>query len=203
MQARELVCMTTPKQGNILPEGCLYIADNGRYGKGWPGYMPWYTWLKATVTRYGPPVFATAPDRVGDPYGTLADSLPWLGVVRRLAPVAFVAQDGCENGLIPWGQFDCLFIGGSTEWKLGPEAWGLSWEAKRRGLHVHVGRVNSLKRWHHALSMGADTVDGTFLAFGPDTNLPKVMAWTRASHQMTLEECLAGGSTQPHTTRPT
>lgn len=175
-----LGCILTPKQGNVVPAGITYVCDNGRYGKGWPGAWAWCTWLARTVSTYGPTkcLFATAPDRVGDPYGTLADSLPWLPVIRQFGvPAAFVAQDGCERGLVPWGHFDVLFLGGSTKWKLSPSVARLAGEAVARGIPVHMGRVNSFKRVDYARAIGCSTVDGTFLIFGPRVNLPRLLGW--------------------------
>lgn len=40
-----------------------------------------------------------------------------------------------------------------------------------------MGRVNSGKRLKLADNWGCDTADGTFLAFGPDKNLPRLLAW--------------------------
>lgn len=89
------------------------------------------------------------------------------------------AQDGLGGRVdVPWGTFDVLFIGGSTGWKLGPNPILLAGEARRRGVPVHVGRVNSKKRWDHCDRwVKADTADGTFLAFGPKINLPKLLSW--------------------------
>lgn len=53
--------------------------------------------------------------------------------------------------------------------------------AKRRGKHVHMGRVNSRRRWSYAEHIGCDSVDGTFLAFGPDANLPRLTGWITQS----------------------
>src|SRR5262245_62932689 len=80
MTAGDLGCMTTPAQGNVVPEGAWWAADNGRFGKGWPGPEKWWTWLETTVTRYGPDrcLFALAPDVPFDAAGTLEQSLPWL-----------------------------------------------------------------------------------------------------------------------------
>ena len=72
-----------------------------------------------------------------------------------------------------------LFIGGTTEWKLGRHARALVREAKQRGKHVHMGRVNSAKRYRYAEAIGCDSADGTFLTFGPDANLPRLLAWQR------------------------
>ena len=180
MSAGLLGCMTTPAQGNVIPDGALYACDNGKFGKGWPGADRWFTWLESTVTRYGPDrcLWAVAPDVPFDAAGTLTESLPWLARIRALGiPAAFAAQDGCDQLGIPWDEFDVLFLAGSTEWKTGPIAERLAREAKGRGKTVHMGRVNSRQRLRTAEWFGCDTADGTYLAFGPDTNLPKLTGW--------------------------
>lgn len=55
--------MTTPVQGKVIPPGALYVCDNGKFGKGWPGQQTWLTWLMATVERYRPElcVWAVVP----------------------------------------------------------------------------------------------------------------------------------------------
>jgi hypothetical protein len=40
-----------------------------------------------------------------------------------------------------------------------------------------MGRVNSLRRLRYAADIGCDSVDGTYLAFGPDQNLPTLLTW--------------------------
>jgi hypothetical protein len=40
-----------------------------------------------------------------------------------------------------------------------------------------MGRVNSQKRFSYAQSIGCDSADGTFLAFGPTQNLPRLLSW--------------------------
>lgn len=39
--------------------------------------------------------------------------------------------------------------------------------------------VNSLRRLDLARDIGCHSADGTYLAFGPDQNLPKLLAWLR------------------------
>lgn len=169
-------CIITPKQGNRIPDGVRYCADNGCFGKGYPGDDAWRDWVAALpLDRCD---FVVAPDVVGDAAATLLRSEPHLEWLERIgAPRAFVAQDGAEIVGVPWGMFDVLFIGGSTEWKLGPEARDLVAEAKRFGKSVHMGRVNSRTRLRYAAAIGCDSADGTYIAFGPDRNLPRVLAW--------------------------
>ncbi len=181
MAAGRIGCMTTPAQGNRIPDGAMWAADNGKFGKGWPGADAWYAWLQRQVAEYDGPercLWAVAPDVPFDAVGTLAESLPWLAKIRALGiPAAFAAQDGCEHGLIPWGEFDVLFLAGSTEWKIGPVAERLSREAKERGLQIHMGRVNSRLRLGIAEWFGCDSADGTYLAFGPEKNLARLSGW--------------------------
>lgn len=173
-----LAWMNTPASGHILPPGQIWAADNGRFGKGWPGHAAWIRWLAGLADRAGDCLFAVAPDVPMDAAATLAESPPWFPRIRALGyPAAFAAQDGAEDLPIPWDDFDVLFLAGSTDWKLGPGARQMAAEAKRRGMGVHMGRVNSLKRLRYAASIGCDSADGTYVAFGPDKNLPKCLAW--------------------------
>lgn len=181
MSEQRLGCITTPAQGNRVPDGAWWCADNGKFGNGWPGFDAWYSWLGRKADRVGRErmLFATAPDVVGDALATMQESLIWLGRVRRLdIPVAFVAQDGCTaRTLTPWGQFDVLFLGGTDEFKLGPEGAAMCRQAHARGVPIHMGRVNSKKRIKYALDLGCRSVDGTYLAFGPVKNLGRLSRW--------------------------
>jgi len=123
-------------------------------------------------------LFATAPDVVGDAAATLELAGPCLPDIRMLGlRGALVAQDGLEALPVPWDWFDCLFLGGSTAWKLSEGALALAGEARERGKWVHMGRVNSLRRLRLAEIAGCHSADGSFLAFGPDTNLPRLLGW--------------------------
>lgn len=180
MRAGLLGYIDTPKQGNKFPGGVAYCLDNGIYGKGWPGEDGWYKWLTDHPGDRSRCLFATAPDVVGDAAATLTRSRPWLQPIRDLGyPAAYVAQDGSAAVPPPWGQFDVLFLGGTTRWKLGAEARALAFEATNRGVPVHMGRVNSHRRFIAAVALGCASVDGTYLTFGPDINLPKALGWVR------------------------
>jgi hypothetical protein len=169
--------IATPKQGNALMEGVLWCADNGCFGKGYPGDSKWLEWL-ATRKYRDMCAFATVPDVVGDAEATLERSAPFFQPVRQFGyRAALVGQDGLQSESVPWNEFDAFFVGGSTEWKLGPDAKALALEAKARGKWVHVGRVNSRKRLYIAKAMGADSCDGTYMAFGPDINLARMTRW--------------------------
>jgi hypothetical protein len=183
MSAGLLDCIITPKQGNPVPDGATYCADNGCYGKGYPGEAKWWAWLQRVVSEFGAErcAFAVAPDVVADAEATEARSLPWLAKIRALGvPAAFVAQNGLEDREVPWAEFDVLFIGGDDEFKLGSHARAIAGEARARGKAVHMGRLNSRKRWQYAATF-CDSADGTYIRFGPDVNLPKALAWADQS----------------------
>lgn len=179
MTSGVLDCIDTPQRWGQVPAGARWCADNGCFANGYPGDTAWWAWLSEHegLDRCA---FAVAPDVVGDAAATLTRSAPWLPRIRSLGvPAAFVAQDGLEGMPAPWADLDVLFIGGSTGWKLGPHVRTLVAEAHRRGKPVHMGRVNSWRRVDYARHLGCNSVDGTFLAFGPDINLPRMLAWLR------------------------
>lgn len=107
-------------------------------------------------------VFCVSPDVVGNAPQTLLNYAHWRPVIQSMGyPIGYAAQDGQENWPIPWSSLDCLFIGGSTKWKLGSAASSIAREAKRRGKWLHMGRVNSGIRLRYAQWLGCDSVDGT------------------------------------------
>lgn len=210
MEQGLLGVMTTPAQGNVLPDGCPIGADCGKFGKGWFGADVWFGWLTDTVNRYSAErfLFAVAPDVPFSAQDTLAESLPWLPKIRKLGvPAAFVAQNGSDApGMVPWGQVDVLFLGGGpeclpcayirpptdeekkrktcpacgsrlTEWKESRAAVRLMAEAIARGVPGHMGRLSSFRRMVQAALMGCFSADGTYVRFGPDKNLVRLLRW--------------------------
>lgn len=178
MHAGLLGAIDTPKQQNRLDDVAYWCADNGCYGKGYPGDLGYLNWLAKRQPDVSRCKFATAPDVVGDAKATLKRSAPFLPIIRAMGyPAALVAQDGLESLIVPWDSFDVLFIGGTTEWKLGDGAHMLAFDAKAEDKWVHMGRVNSRKRLRYAHSIGCDSADGTLLAFGPDFHLPRLLGW--------------------------
>jgi hypothetical protein len=97
----------------------------------------------------------------------------WSAQIKAMGyPIAFVAQDGQEQASFP-SDFDWLFIGGSTEWKLSHKAADCIRRAKEAGKPVHVGRVNSIARFRHFQLLGVDSADGTNPIYEPDRSKKK------------------------------
>lgn len=175
IQDRTIGQLVTPNSGNKLVEGAIWGLDNGCYSANWSQEK----WLR-TLERYTGEQdcrFAVVPDVVGDSVATDLLWDEWASIVKQLGfAAAYVTQNGCEE--IPLNA-DALFTGGDDAWKLGTKAQELVLEAKRRGIWCHMGRVNSRKRVRYATSCGYDSVDGTYLAFAPNQNLPKLLSWMR------------------------
>lgn len=151
-------------------------ADNGCFGKDWDD-DEWRTW----ITAQSDVLFATVPDVVGDWRATRQRWDTYRADVAHL-PAAYVLQDGQPASDVPWDELDAVFIGGSTDYKLSAACRTICDEAQRRGRWVHMGRVNSLTRMRIAADWGCDSVDGNFLAFGPDQNVPRLLGWLRVIH---------------------
>ena len=151
-----------------------WAADNDAFG-GWDTtrHERWVMMLQGLVGVPGCK-FVTVPDVVGDHDTTLEMFYAHRHLVTHLAgqPVAFVAQDGATPSTVPFHDIDALFLGGTTQFKLGPDAALLADEARARGKWLHMGRVNSRKRLRYAHSLGCDSVDGTSFSMFTDTHLP-------------------------------
>lgn len=107
--------------------------------------------------------FVAVPDVVGNALRTLEIFEHWR---YRLSgwKLAFVIQDGIESVRIPWAEISAIFIGGTTEFKMGKQAADCIKAAIAIGKWVHVGRVNTPGRYEHFEELGADSIDGTGLS---------------------------------------
>lgn len=184
--------INTPANQHRTPPGAAVIFDNGCFGVGYPGDDGYIAFLESRADDARRCLFAVAPDvaPAGPMTVSLERSRPMLNRIRNVGlPVALAVQNGTEHVQLPWDDFDAVFIGGDTAWKLGAEVRAVVTEARSRGKHVHMGRVNSLRRLRYAGAIGCDSADGTYLAFGPDVNLPPLLGWLRAvNDQCTLWE---------------
>lgn len=108
------------------------------------------------------------------------------GLERRGLPVGLVMQDGFGapelRGWLErtWHRIDALFIGGSTEFKLGAEAERWAKIGAAHGKWIHWGRVNSAKRIEYVTGTGAcDSFDGSGYARWRNTLLDGGLADAR------------------------
>jgi hypothetical protein len=165
-----------PRYDRIVDQYPHWATDNGCFNHPDRSVADLLLWLKRHVRRDA--AFFPAPDVVGDAKLTIERSRPILPMIRDLGfKAAFVAQNGIENTDIPWDDFDCLFIGGDTEFKLSEQAQMLVRLAKAEGKWVHMGRVNSYRRLSLANRWGCDSADGTYLRFTGAPGVADIIHW--------------------------
>ena len=166
--------LKTPANGNsvkaIIAAGVPWACDNDCFIA---LKREKYVRMLRSVAGQRGLLWVTAPDVVADADATLARFRVWRPALDYYTlPIAFVAQDGQERRPVPWDAIRCLFIGGSTAWKEGPHAAQLIHEAHARGKWVHVGRVNTLRRYWWLSSLPVDSIDGTCFSKWPDKFIP-------------------------------
>lgn len=158
-----------------MAEAMPVAADNGCFGG-----LNAPAWLRFLAELVSVPALSwvTAPDVVADCRATLESFDLWWPVLHALnLPVAFVGQDGQDWVTVPWDRIEAYFVGGSDDWKLSPESRRLVNEAKARGKLVHMGRVNTMERFHLAAKWGCHTADGSSFSKWSDTRIPMAVRW--------------------------
>jgi len=106
------------------------------------------------------PDFVVVPDRVAKGIESLEFSLSWVPWLRGFAPLYLAVQDGMllEHVSPVMGQFDGLFVGGTTPWKMASGFWWVSLAHSRR-MPCHVGRISGRTRTRLVKSWKADSID--------------------------------------------
>ena len=155
--------------------GVPYGLDNGCFSK-----FEKQTWLRMVAeARTTPPLFACAPDLVGDAQRTVELFEQFYGDMLGV-PKALVLQDGIGRVEIPWNRIVAVFVGGSDAFKISAEAMAACKTAKMLGKWVHVGRVNTAKRVRDWIGV-ADSIDGSGISMY-DHMLEDVLAMIRGEH---------------------
>lgn len=138
-----------------------------------------------TFHPYRNELFVTAPDVVGDAMATTRLWRFWVRVLQGLGrKPAYVLQDGLTPDLLP--DAPCYFVGGTTEFKLSPQVAAICAYAKRRGIWVHWGRVNTFRRMEIAMRAGADSFDGTKWSRFSRTHIPAAERFLATRDQQLL-----------------
>lgn len=132
-------------------------------------------------------LFVAVPDVVGDGRRTLEIFKYRHDIIRNWS-LALVAQDGMENLEIPWSEITAIFVGGCDPWKDSKASLDIVRTAKTLGKHIHVGRVNTFKRFDLFAQIGADTCDGSGVAIYSDDKLGKIQQAMQANKEKSLWE---------------
>jgi hypothetical protein len=152
-----------------------YGLDNGFFSGSLPA--AWNRLIQeAEADR---PVFVAVPDIVGSARRT-ADLFTYFERKTNGLPRALVLQDGIGNVEIPWANIAAVFVGGSDDFKIAPEAIQAAKCAKMLGKWVHVGRVNTASRMGNWIGL-ADSIDGSGIS-RYDHMLEDVLSMIRSEH---------------------
>jgi hypothetical protein len=149
--------LVTPLSNYCVTEG-VFAVDNGGFSR-FDANAFRRLLIKCEPVRERC-LFVALPDVVGSARRTLEMFDIWsprLEGWRR----ALVAQDGIEDLSIPWGDINAVFIGGGTTWKESQAAVDVIKAAQIAEKHVHVGRVNTIRRFRRFERLGCDTCDGS------------------------------------------
>lgn len=148
-------------RGVLSDQGMGYALDNGA----WTAHQlhePFdvTAYERALQWSSGREDWVVLPDKVGDAAATLDMAQQWIGRLKS-RQLYFALQDGVtEKQLEPLTQhLTGLFVGGSDRFKRTAARWVRF--AHRRGLKVHVGRVNTRRRLEMCVLAGVDSFDGS------------------------------------------
>ena len=156
--------LLSPKGNSLRTEGMRYALDNGA----WTAYQQQQPFDEDAFVRAVDLVGERAdwivmPDVVQGGMASLEFSLTWMERLKGIPTKLLIAvQDGVQlSDVAPYlSPAVGIFIGGSTNWKEATAgAWGSL--ARRRNCHLHVGRVNTVRRIRICAAAGANSIDGT------------------------------------------
>ena len=171
--------LMTSEGGHALGP-CPFAIDNGAFARFEPDKF------RRLLCRCEPArercLFVATPDVVGSARRTLEMFDIWNPKLEYW-PRALVAQDGIEDLPIPWDQIAAVFIGGSTAWKESSAAADVVRAARIAELHVHVGRVNTIKRFTWFDDLGADTCDGTGVLMRGSRRFHEMLSAIQCGHR--------------------
>lgn len=155
----------------------LGVIDGPKFIKRFQGKRA-FSWLDSMLMWRPACLFIQCPDVYADARRTIDEYWRFLSHFSGW-PLAFVAQDGQEDLEFPGDEFEALFVGGSTAWKVSDAAASVILEAQRMGKHIHIGRVNWGRRYFNMRGLpGSDgfTCDGTRTRWGKESALT---AWAK------------------------
>jgi hypothetical protein len=122
--------------------------------------------------------WVAVPDVVCDADKTFVLWGQWERIVRAFGFVpAMVIQDGATRADVDMFSPPAVFIGGSTDYKLGEEARKITKMVRSQGKPVHMGRVNTFARIKYAVDIGCTSCDGSGFSKWPDTRIPLGLRW--------------------------
>lgn len=167
-------------RGVLRTEGFRYSLDNGAWTAFQRGEPFDVDAFEAALALLGDDAdFVVAPDVVLGGLDSLRFSESWLPRLERYRLVLVPVQNGMApddvRGLL--GARVGIFVGGDAEWKeRSLPMWARL--AGELGCHLHVGRVNTVRRIKVCAIAGVDSIDGSSVSRFA-CNLPRLDAARR------------------------
>jgi hypothetical protein len=171
-------------RGVLRTEGFPYALDNGAwtaFQRGEPFDVAAFE--RAVAWGADGADWLVLPDIVAGGIASLRMSMDWAPRLASVCPLLVAVQDGIEpEDIAPdLGPELGIAVGGSTEWKETTcSKWGRV--ARETGCHLHVLRVNTVRRIRICADAGADSFDGSSVSRW-SCNLPRL---DRARRQLSL-----------------
>lgn len=185
-----------PSLSETVAEGITLAADNDGFGG--VDFDAFSRMLTALAPYAAAVRFVTVPDVVCDAAGTFE---LWRQWAPRVAELELTPALVLQNGMVPdwrgvrfgaeviaWDEIGAIFVGGDDAYKLGTDVALIIAAARERGLWIHMGRVNTVRRLRHAAALGCDSVDGSGWARFRDAMLPRYSRWISAGRPESLED---------------
>jgi hypothetical protein len=211
LRTRESVSSTagrlfTPRHVNsveaTVEAGVPFAADNDAFNGGLD-LDKWLSMLDKLEPFASSCAFVTIPDVVCDAPATFALWAQYRELVagRGFTP-ALVLQNGMHvfggdrdrpagirsgDDVIAWDEIGAIFVGGDDAYKDGVDVALIVFEARRRDVWVHVGRVNTRRRLAHAQALGASSVDGSGWVRFRSAMMPRLARWEEAGRPAELD----------------
>ena len=154
-------CPNVVWSGNINTDHG-YAIDNGVYADWAAGREYQIHKFHRLLKQYGENAdWIVIPDAVGDRKKTLELADKHIDDLSDY-PLMLVIQDGMViSDILPYlVKLKGIFLGGSTEYKLGKMKYWAKF-ARDNNILCHVGRVNTVKRLNLCFGAGATSFDGS------------------------------------------
>ena len=134
-------------------------------------------------------LWVACPDVVADGMATLMEWAKWSWIIEDYGfRPCMVLQDGMDIETVIAFDPPAVFVGGSTEFKLGSVAADIVRWARASARPAHMGRVNTKSRIEYAYSLGCTSVDGSGFSKWPDIRIPLGIRWIREAKAKALTQ---------------
>lgn len=177
-----LGCLVVPGARNkpdvIQSLGLATAADNGAFsGLDIGAFCSMLGLYRESAVKLE---WVACPDVVGNDVETFRLYERWEKIIRAFGfRPALVLQDGMTPLDIAMLDPNAIFIGGSTDYKLGSVVREIVQWARSKGKSVHMGRVNTERRIRYAVEIGCTSCDGSGFSQWPDKRIPLGIKWIK------------------------